>query len=312
MKVLSINNLSINEDLACSVGNFDGFHKGHLKILNTLKDIAKEKNLKTAVITFDPHPRQVLQKKSLCKILNFETKKEFLTKIGIDYLIVIPFNKKIANLTKEDFLKLLKENLKCNIVVVGKDWRFGKNREGDINFAKEFGKKLQLEVIAMEEEKIKDKKISSSLIRELLREGKIKQVNKVLGRNYCLKGKVVEGKKLGRKIGFPTINLKVGENLCLKEGVYVGFIEIKDKIYNAIMNFGKRPTVDGKETVLEVHILNENFNENLKSGYLKTYFIDYLREEKKFNSLQELKRQIEKDVEKAKNILKEVKNEVLV
>ncbi|RMD47384.1 MAG: bifunctional riboflavin kinase/FMN adenylyltransferase, partial [Aquificota bacterium] len=189
MKVVSLKDLPINEKMVCSIGNFDGFHIGHIKVLKKLKLISEKTGFKSAVLTFLPHPQEFFTGKKLCKIVNLETKKEFLTNQGIDYLILIPFDKNFANLTKDEFINFLKNKIYCKYVIVGNSWRFGKNREGDVNFAKEYGKKIGINFIGIDEEKIEGKKIGSSLIRELLKEGNIEKVNKILGRTYCIKGK---------------------------------------------------------------------------------------------------------------------------
>ncbi len=297
MRIISISNSAENEEKICAIGNFDGFHKGHLKILNFLKKEAENSNLKSAVITFDPHPKEVLKGEKLCKIIPLETKIEFLKSIGIDYLITIPFNKEFSNLDKKDFLRLLKDKLNCKKIVVGEDWRFGKNKEGDVSFAKEFGKKLGINVEVVSLEKNKNEKISSSEIRTFLKEGKIEYVNKLIGRVYCITGSVVSGNKIGSKIGFPTINIKVDENLCLRTGVYVGYIEINGKKYKAVINWGRRPTVDGKNKVLEVHIIDDfDDKEVLEYKKPKVYFLHYIRDEQKFENTYQLKEQIKKDI----------------
>lgn len=311
MKVLSLKDLPIVEKMVCTVGNFDGFHAGHIKILEKLKSLSKETGFKSAVLTFSPHPREFFTGEKLCKIVNLETKKEFLYRQGIDYLILIPFDKNFANLSKDEFINFLKSKINCKYVVVGNDWRFGRNREGNVSFAKDYGEKIGINFIGIDEEKIKGKKISSSLLRELLRKGDIKKVNKILGRIYCIKGEVVKGKGLGKKINFPTINLEIEDNLCLKEGVYIGYVELKGKKYKSVINFGYRPTVDGKEKIMEVHII-EDTKDFILDKNPKVYFLHYLREEKKFNSIDELKNQIKVDVLKAKEYFQGAGNEVFI
>ncbi len=311
MNILLNKELPVKEELACSIGNFDGFHAGHIKVLETLKEISKINNLKSAVITFKPHPKEVITGKKLCKIINFETKKEFLKKLGIDYLIILEFNSEFSKLDKNKFLKFLKENLNCKALVVGEDWHFGKNRQGNVEFVKKEEKTFDIKIYPVKKEQIKNEKVSSSFIRKLLQNGEIKQVNKLLKRKYCLIGKVISGNKLGTKIGFPTINVDFEENMCLKYGVYVGFIEIENKLYKTVMNYGVRPTVNGKNPILEAHVI-EKFQASYIPDYVKVYFLDFIRPEKKFDNLQQLQNQIEKDIKLAKEILKEVKNEITI
>ena len=299
MKTISIKDTPLKENTACSIGNFDGFHEGHLKVLETLKKEAKERNLKTVVVSFNPHPREVFTGQTLCKITNLETKKEFLKKLGIDYFLVISFTKEFAKRTPDEFIDFLKNNLNCKLVVVGKDWKFGKDKKGDINYLKNF-----IEVIPVKKVLLNKDKLGSSVLRKLLKEGNIEKINKLINRIYYIKGKVVKGRGLGKKLGFPTINVEPQENLCLKYGVYAGFIEINGKIYKSAINFGVKPTFEGKNPLIEAHII-QNFHEESNQDFAKVYFIKYIREEKKFESLEKLRNQILMDVKKIGEILNE-------
>lgn len=304
MKVIIGDIPKINEPLACSIGNFDGIHIGHQKVLETLKKEAKKRGLKTAVITFYPHPRKVLKDENLCRITNLETKRNILENLGIDYLIIIDFNPEFAKKTKDEFINFLKEFLNCKLLVVGEDWRFGKNREGNV----EYLKIKNMEVIPVKKEKLQGEKISSSDIRKLLKEGKVDIQKKILGREYCIKGKVVKGRGLGSKIGFPTINVDPQEELCLRFGVYAGKVIINGKEYKAAINFGKKPTVENlKKPIIEAHII-EDFKEEDIPEYITVCFYKFLRDEKKFNSLEELMHQIEKDVKLSRELLSGGKN----
>ena len=299
MKAISPKDLPLEEKTACSIGNFDGFHEGHIRVLKTLKNEATKRNLKTVVISFNPHPREVFTGEPLCRITNLETKKEFLKRLGIDYFLVIPFSKDFANKTPDEFIEFLKEDLNCKLVVVGEEWRFGKDKKGDINYLRQF-----IEVIPVKKVLLNSDKLGSSLLRKLLRGGRIDEVNKLINRTYCLKGKIVKGKGLGKKLGFPTININPVEKLCLKYGVYAGFIEINNKIFKSAINFGIRPTFEGKNLLIEVHII-ENFKEEINQDFAKVYFIKYIREEKKFDSVEALKEQISKDIKTIEEILNE-------
>ena len=299
MKAISPKDLPLEEKTACSIGNFDGFHEGHIRVLKTLKNEATKRNLKTVVISFNPHPREVFTGEPLCRITNLETKKEFLKRLGIDYFLVIPFSKDFANKTPEEFIEFLKEDLNCKLVVVGEEWRFGKDKKGDINYLKQF-----IEVFPVKKVLLNSDKLGSSLLRKLLREGKIEEVNKLINRTYCLKGKIVKGKGLGKKLGFPTININPVEKLCLKYGVYAGFIEINNKIFKSAINFGIKPTFKEENPLIEVHII-ENFKEEINQDFAKVYFIKYIREERKFDTVEALKGQISKDIKTIEEILNE-------
>ena len=299
MKVISLENTPLEENTACSIGNFDGFHEGHLKVLETLKNEAKKRELKTVVISFNPHPREVFTGQALCKITNLETKKEFLKKLGINYFLIIPFTKEFAKKSPDEFIQFLKINLNCKLVVVGQDWKFGKDKKGDINYLKK-----SIEVIPVKKILWNNSKLGSSILRKLLKEGNVEEVKQLINRIYCLKGKIEKGKGLGRKIGFPTININPEENLCLKYGVYAGFIEINKKVYKSAINFGIKPTFEESRPLIEVHII-QNFSEKINQDFAKVYFIKYIREEKKFENIEKLKAQILKDIKTVEEILDE-------
>ncbi len=294
--------LPLDFETACTVGNFDGFHIGHQKILKKLKEKAEERKLKTVVVTFSPHPKKILSKESICTITNIETRLAFLSKIGIDYLLVIKFDKAFYKKSPEDFLRFLKEKLKCKLLVVGEDWKFGYRKKGNIEFALKFGESLGIEVIPVKHEKINNVKIGSSIIRKLLQEGKVEELPTYLGRKYCIFGKVIKGHGRGKSIGFPTINIKLPSDMCLKRGVYAGYVIINGDTYRAAINYGKRPTVDGKEEFLEIHIIDD-FHFNNCVDYVKIILEKYIREEKSFENIERLISQISSDVKKIKEVL---------
>ena len=291
---------SLPEETALTVGNFDGIHLGHRYLINKLKEKAKEKNLKTAVLTFCPHPLKVLAPNLLlCELTDIDEKIELFGELGIDYLCFIRFDKEFAKIHARDFLEdILYKKLGCRYLLVGYDWRYGYKREGEIELAKEVGKKLGFEVEEAKPFKINDHIVSSTLIRRLLKEGRVEDVREYLGHYYWIKRKVVKGEGRGSKIGFPTANLQNTDNLCLKEGVYL--VKVEDKHYG-VANYGYRPTFGGKKKVLEVHLLN--FQGNLRGKRVKVEFLKFIREEKKFSSVEELINQIKKDIETAKRYL---------
>ncbi|NPA52161.1 MAG: bifunctional riboflavin kinase/FAD synthetase [Aquificae bacterium] len=301
-KKISEKELPLKEKTVCTIGNFDGFHLGHQKILKKLKEITTQKNLKAVVVTFDPHPKEFIKKTKICTITNLETKLAFLSKMGIDYMLVIKFDKNFHTKSPKQFLEFLKEKLNCEAVVVGEDWKFGYKKSGDIKTAKELGKHLNITVIPVPAEKLSKEKISSTFIRKLLQEGKVDKIKEYLGRKYCILGKVVKGAGKGHQLGYPTINVKLPKSMCLKRGVYAGYVIIDDKFYPAAINFGRRPTIDGKEEFLEIHIIS-SYENNKKLEYIKVIFEKFIREEKKFSDINQLKMQIQKDIEKIKEVL---------
>ncbi len=302
MRIIQDKDLPIKEETVCTIGSFDGFHIGHKKILKKVKEKALKTNRKSLVITFDPHPKKLLNPdKAPCTITDTETKKDLLKKEGIDFLYIIKFDENFSKKTAKEFLKFLVNDLNCKHIIVGYDWKFGYKKEGNVYFAEKYEKELGFNIEIVEPILQDDIRVSSTLIRKLLRKGEIEKASYFLGRNYCIKGKVVEGNKLGRKIGFPTINIKPPEDLCLKKGVYAGFVEIEGKIYPAVINYGYRPTVDGKKLLIEAHIFDKEIK--LKKQSVKVFFVSFIREEKKFESVGNLQKQIAEDIKKAKEIL---------
>ena len=285
--------------IALAVGNFDGVHLGHQHLLKTLISEAKKRDLVPSVLMFDPHPLEVLEKESApCIISTIEERKTYIRDIGIENIFVINFTKEFSQIPARDFIRdYVYEKLNTKLLIVGYDWRYGAKREGEFELAKEMGQTLGFDVIPSEPYKVDGHIVSSTLVRRLLKEAKFEDVKKYLGREYSIKREVVKGKGLGAKIGFPTANISNTSNMCLKEGVYA----VKVDNHLGVANYGKRPTVDNaKENVLEVHIID--FNADLVGKVLNITFLGFLREEKKFNSIDELKAQIQQDIKEAKRL----------
>lgn len=303
-QILSLYNLDIHQETVCTIGNFDGVHRGHQKIIDITKDTAKYSNLKSVVITFHPHPKKVISPQTFnCSILNLETKIYLLRQQEVDYILIIGFDENFYKKSPKEFMDFLKGNLKCRKLIVGKDWRFGYNKEGDIDFAKRYGKEIMLDILPIDDISMDGERVSSTKIRQLLSQGEIKKANYLLGRDFFLREKIVSGSQIGRKIGYPTINLKADEDLCLKRGVYAGFTQIDEKKLPSVINFGYRPTVDGKNLFIESHILSD-FEEKIEEDTMvNIYFVEYIREEKKFDNVDNLKSQIYSDILKTKEVL---------
>ncbi len=290
---------SLPDKTAITVGNFDGIHLGHRFLISTLKEKAKERNLKTLVLTFCPHPLRVLAPKLLlCELTDIDEKIELFGELGIDYLCFIRFDKDFSRIRARRFLEeILYRRLGCRYLLVGYDWRYGYRREGEIELAKEVGKELGFEVEEAAPFKINNHIVSSTLIRRLLREGRVKEVREYLGHNYWIKRRVIRGEGIGKELGFPTANLQHTENLCLKEGVYV--VKVNDE-YLGVANYGYRPTFGGRKKLLEVHLLD--FEGDVHGRKLKVEFLDFIREERRFNSPEELIKQIKRDIEYARSV----------
>ncbi len=303
MKVITEADLPLKEETVCTIGNFDGFHKGHTFILQEIKEIAHKKNKKSLVITFEPHPKRLLNPENApCRITNLETKLDLLKQQGIEYVYVIHFDKSFAEKSPEEFMEFLSKNLKCRELIVGHDWKFGYRGKGNIETAKILGNKFNINITVIPPLKENNERISSTKIRQLLKEGRLEEVEHLLGRTYCIKGTIQRGNQIGKQIGYPTLNIKPSEDLCLKRGVYSGFVSVNKHIYPAVINYGSRPTVDGKQILIEAHIIGENINIKEKTE-IKIFFKKFLREEKKFETLQQLKNQIKTDIKKTLQML---------
>ena len=294
--------------VVAATGFFDGVHKGHKKVLSLLCDIAAQEGKKSAVITFWPHPRNVLQQQaySLRLLTSIEEKKQLVKALGVNKFITIPFGKEFSRNTTKEFLKnYLKDKYGVSTLIIGYDHRFGCDKVSHEEMI-ELGREIGIRIVEVSEFIQDDNVISSTKIRNLLQEGKIERANDFLGYRYGLKGVVVSGQKVGRTIGFPTANMQLYEPLKLipADGVYSVFVEVLGKVYIGICNIGTRPTVgENNERTIETHILN--FEEDIYGLDIKIEFVGNIRAEKKFPSLDALKEQLGTDKDYAYNLLKD-------
>lgn len=298
MTVIKSLDQAINaENTVVTIGNFDGIHKGHIKLIKSAVKKAKEKNLKSVVFTFENHPRRYFKDNSLKNIINNEEKINIFKDLGVDIVFMIPFNKYMTKISAIDFVKeILHEKLRCKKVIVGHDFTFARKKEGDANVLKQLCKKYNIETKIMEPIKINGKRISSTHIRNLIKNGHVNEIKTFLGRNYTLKGEVVHARKIGRTIGFPTANMYVDENLIIpKEGIYAVKVYVEKKCYYGATNIGFNPTVNGNKLSIETNIIN--FNKEIYGEIIEIEFLDRIRDEKKFNSLEELKIQLKEDID---------------
>lgn len=293
--------------LALTIGNFDGVHLGHLEIVKQVKKIAKEKNLATAILTFEPHPIAFLRydRPKDFLINSLAQKLKIFAQEKIDYAIVLPFNKTLSEISAQDFVeKILVKSLNIKHLAIGYDFTFGKNREGNFKLLEEESKKFNFNLSEISPVKDHEQTCSSSIVRKLISEGKIIEANQILGKNFTICGLVNEGRKLAAQLGFPTANLISKPHIIKpKFGVYKTktFIPHLNKTFNSITNFGVKPTtydlrLTTYDYLFETHI--PDFSEKIYGKKIIIEFIDFIREEKKFASLEELKRQIENDVKK--------------
>jgi riboflavin kinase/FMN adenylyltransferase len=291
VKIIRNTNL---EQLPCvvTIGNFDGVHLGHQALLTEVKKRAHDLKLESAVITFEPNPKDYFsQNKPQTRISSLREKIELFNEIKIDRVHIIKFNQEFSNVTANEFISVLIKQLRVKEIVIGEDFCFGRGREGGIKQLSESSMKLNIKNKIL----IDGKRISSTLIRNLLANDKLDEANKYIGRPYSISGKVVHGEKRGRKIGFPTANIHMRHNRPPLKGVFA----VKFQNHFGVANLGIRPSIKGeKKLQLEVHLLN--FSSDLYGQHVSVIFLKKLRDEKKFKSLDELKEQIKLDVIKAK------------
>lgn len=293
----SIFNFSSKKKTILTLGTFDGVHLGHQSILGKLKKATHNADYELVVLTFFPHPRMVLNQDLSIKLLNtINEKSELLENFGVDSLIIHPFDATFSKLSAEEFVKtILIEKLNIHKIIIGYDHRFGSNRSANIDDLINFGLKYHFEVEQISAKEIDAISISSTKIRKALLEGNVKIANEYLGYRYYFSGNIVEGKKNGRAIDYPTANILIAENYKLipKNGVYIVSSEIENKRYYGMMNIGKNPTFGENEQTIEVHFFN--FDGDIYGNKIKISVIEFIRNEQKFESLQALKQQLDKD-----------------
>lgn len=286
-----------------TVGTFDGVHIGHQTIIKKIN--ANKKNKNSVLLTFYPHPRMVLQDESNIKLLNtLEEKIILLNKAGLDCLVVEPFTKHFSRLTAFEFVKdILVNILNIKKLVIGYDHRFGKNREGDFEQLQEYSEIYDFKIKEITAQDIEMVTVSSTKIRKALQEGDIKTANNYLGYNYLLTGKVVRGQGLGNKWNYPTINIQIANpyKLIPKNGVYIVSAHLRDSKFYGIMNIGYRPTVNGKNRTIEVHLLD--FKADVYGDDIQVCIMQRLRDEQKFPSIDALIEQIKIDEQKARVVI---------
>lgn len=291
-----------------TLGTFDGVHIGHKKILEKVIQNTLSEKYESLVLTFFPHPRMILQERSEIKLLNTIAEKvNLLEQLGIQNLVIHPFDETFSRLTAEEFVKtVLVEQFKIHKIIIGYDHRFGRNRTADINNLIEFGEKYGFEVEQISAQEINDISVSSTKIRNAIQEGNMLLANKYLGYDYFLTGTISKGKQLGRTIGFPTANLKIEEDYKLipLNGVYIVNSEINGQKVYGMMNIGHNPTVGGEQLSVEIHYLN--FDADLYDQKITVSILKRIRGEQKFASITLLKEQIEKDKTQTLSYIKDL------
>ena len=281
-----------------AIGNFDGVHLGHQELLKKAYIFSRKLNKFFGIFTFDPLPKDFFNGTDN-KILNIDEKVDIIKKFGADFFIKQKFNYNFSKISRDNFVnKILLKRLKAHSIFVGKDFRFGFKRKGNVSFLKKLSQNNNIKIFVINFKKFNNYKISSSKIRSLIQTGKVNLVNKIMGRPWSISGRVIKGKKFGRKIGFPTANIKIFNQIKPSFGVYSVKIIFNKKTYKGIANFGVRPTFGSSSPILEVNVFGKNHNFYNKN--IKVLFIDFIRKEKKFKNSSMLVRQIKKDIKVAK------------
>ena len=282
-----------------ALGSFDGLHLGHMHLINRTIELARENNAKSMICTFENHPLSVINKEICPKlIMDNDTKLSLLENTGIDIVNLAKFDKEFMNIAPEDFIKNMVKCYNAKGIVIGFNYRFGYKNLGDVEMLQKYSTILGYKLYVCEAISTNQEVISSSKIRHLIDEGNIIKANELLGRPHTITGKVVKGKQFGRTIGFPTVNLNYNKEFILpKGGVYYTVVEYENHLYRAITNIGYNPTVEGGKLSVETHILN--FDKQVYSEMIKINFINRIRDEVKFNTVDELMQQLVKDKEYA-------------
>ncbi len=289
-----------------TIGNFDGVHKGHQSLFNQVMEKAGKIDGTSIAMTFDPHPLKALGISGPPLITRRDQKVELIESCGIDVLLCIPFSKEFAAITALDFIeKILVNKIGMKAIVIGADYSFGKDRMGNIGLLKKESERLGFETIVSpwtNDSESNTERISSTRIREIVMEGNVDQAMKYLGRHYQIRGKVIKGRERGgSQLGFPTANIKLHDELCPKLGVYAVTVETTKGNFLGVANIGFSPTFGDEMFTIEVHILD--FNHDIYDTRIRVNMVARLRDEKKFSSIEELSRQIDHDIEVAKDIL---------
>ncbi|MGI9558403.1 MAG: bifunctional riboflavin kinase/FAD synthetase [Thermodesulfobacteriota bacterium] len=288
----------------CALGNFDGVHLGHKKIIAALKEKAALYGVESCAITFDPHPQKMLRNKNIHLLMPFEERLRRLEKSGVDITVRLEFSKELSLLSPERFIReIMVGKAGVAAMVVGPRFGFGNKREGNVEMLEELGKKFGFETVVLEPAMAGDTRVSSTRIRGLVLEGKTDEASRLLGYGYYVKGVVTEGEKRGREIGFPTVNLETEWEILPKPGVYATRTKVDgDVMRESITNIGNRPTFGGGGTVMESHLLDTSGDFYGRGATVE--FVRRVRDERKFGSGSELASQIEKDIKRVRELLK--------
>ena len=294
-----------NTSSIVTIGNFDGIHLGHRALINKIVSEANNKNFRSALVSFDPHPQEIIHSKTIVpKICTAEHQLHLFEEIGLDEIHLVPFTKKLSQMPPEEFaLQFLINRFNLSKLIIGYDFRFGKFRAGDFKLLENLSKKYNFLLEEVSPVKEKGQTVSSTLIRKLIKEFRFSEIHSYLGREFSLYGQVVLGDQQGKKLGFPTANIKPETTLALQNGVYVCKIKLDNKTHYGISNVGIKPTFGKNDVTIETLIFN--FEEDIYRKFIEVIPLYLLRLEKKFISVKELKKQISLDIKNARNYLHE-------
>lgn len=303
--IKDINNIEKTTSNNCiSIGNFDGMHKGHIELVKETVRIAKENNLVPTVLTFDQMPEEYFKANDFFRLMEMSDKYKVFEKLGIEQVIVIPFDKSFSEINENIFIKeILIEKLSLKYLIVGKDFKFGYKRMGNIELLQKYSELGGYNLLSLDLVKISSNKISSRDIRILIKNGKIKEANQLLAVPFSLSGKVIHGEKRGRRLGYPTANIEIYKSYPIN-GIFLVNILFEDKKLFGLASWGNKPTFSGIDHVLEVNILD--FESDIYGKQLKVIFIDKIRDQIKFDNQDELIEQMNKDKKTAEILLKDL------
>lgn len=304
MKIIIDPKQPLDFETSAGIGNFDGIHLGHKEIIETAKRRSRENSTRSCVITFNPHPQKVLGRKDLSLIFPLERRFEMLEATGIDAVVCLNFTRELSKVSAENFIKdILLDRLKIKDIVVGPGFSFGHKRKGNVDLLRSMGETHGFNTVVAEVARVDDQVVSSSAIRKLVRDGEISEANRFFGYDYYIEGVVVEGERRGRKLGFPTVNLDTEWEILPKPGVYATYVRLPDGFHESITNIGIRPTFEESKLTVETHLFD--FNDDLYGKKVGVSFVERLRDEKRFASVDELVAQIEHDVAAVRGILRD-------
>lgn len=306
-EIVFLENVKRDPKTVLTVGTFDGVHAGHKVLVNRVLKLAEKKDARSVIVTFDPHPRDIINpgQAGIKLLSSLGERSELLADLGVDQMVVIPFDRDFSLLTSEEFVRdIIWDKIGVSDFVIGYDHQFGRNREGTIETVQELGRKLGFATHVVSKQEVGDKTVSSTAIRNAIHEeGDMQLTATLLGKHYILNGTVVHGDKRGKKIGYPTANIKPQneKKVLPKKGVYAVWVRYEETYYKGMMNIGERPTFDGNSITLEVHILD--FDNDIYGKDVQLQFVKRIRDERQFSGLEELKNQLKMDERTVQSVL---------